>query len=82
MDGKDRATREAAWLRGEVVTRAVAGLTRPWLIARPGWPACALIPMGVRGWAREALFAWLILELERQRDAAPRDVTQPRTNEW
>lgn len=81
MEGEDRDTWEAVWHRGAVATRAIAGLARPWLIARQGRPTCALIPAGTRGWAREAMFAWLILELERQRDTQPQGVIRSPTDE-
>ncbi len=76
MDSEDYASWEAVWHHGGVATRSIAGLARPWLIVRPGWLACALIPAGARDWAREAMFAWLILELERQQGARPRGVTR------
>lgn len=44
----------------------IAGLTRPRLITREGFAPCALLPAEATWWEREAMYAWLILELERR----------------
>ncbi len=57
---------ERAWRTCHFPTVAIAGLARPRLITREGFAPCALLPAEATGWAREAMFAWLMLDLERR----------------